>query len=382
MSSGPALGEGENQEHLFYRLADITAGPAGLARIFTKYFSIGFFSTLGWLNRLSHAKQSRIDVEPSGSFTFGHTLERKELASKILEHVAQDHLILIEAPPCSGKTVLMDNLVEIICTRLKGSTASVDYITEWTDIVVSDNAASAKVRYVPTSHSNPPNVAINNVTDLEMFICSPLRGPFWLFVDESQMSYGDKAFWKTLLLSTCSNISNFWVVAAGSYGSHTGSASHSPVLAPFPVHGLCRIAITPRRVSICGTGQENQDWHISHSKKRHSPEPPVPQGLGRALLVKRGRGHGNAFARDFKGCIRREHSSTRLDFAKYLLAGLGWIGYWREGLEALDYSALHRSFWWVERRVLRFIVYGEHRGFLLEGNQGDVTRTWRDSVHY
>ncbi|KAE9384682.1 hypothetical protein BT96DRAFT_950380 [Gymnopus androsaceus JB14] len=176
----------------------------------------------------SHAKQSRIDIEPSGSFTFGHTLERKELASKILERVARDHLILIEAPPCSGKTVLMDNLVEIICTRLKGSTASVDYITGWTDIVVSDNAASAKVRYVPTSRSNPPNVAINNATDLETFIRSPLRGPFWLFVNESQMSYGDKAFWKTLLLSTCSNISNFWVVAAGSYGSHTSSASHSP----------------------------------------------------------------------------------------------------------------------------------------------------------
>lgn len=43
----------------------------------------------------SHAKRSRIDVEPSDSFTFGHTLERKELASKILERVARDHLILV-----------------------------------------------------------------------------------------------------------------------------------------------------------------------------------------------------------------------------------------------------------------------------------------------
>lgn len=47
----------------------------------------------------------------------------------------------------------------------------------------------------------------------------------WLFIDEAQLLYANQSFWNTL----CSLLGRrVYIVAAGSYGSHTGSASHSP----------------------------------------------------------------------------------------------------------------------------------------------------------
>lgn len=53
--------------------------------------------------------------------------------------------------------------------------------------------------------------------------------PLWLFVDEVQKTYGDKTLW-TALFDTPRDINtnNIFVIAAGSFGSHTGSTSHSP----------------------------------------------------------------------------------------------------------------------------------------------------------
>ncbi|KAF9064253.1 hypothetical protein BDP27DRAFT_172072 [Rhodocollybia butyracea] len=54
------------------------------------------------------------------------------------------------------------------------------------------------------------------------------RYEFWLFVDEAQMLYDRAHFWTTIRSFISLNSIKFYVVAAGTYGSHTSSASSSP----------------------------------------------------------------------------------------------------------------------------------------------------------
>lgn len=50
---------------------------------------------------------------------------------------------------------------------------------------------------------------------------------FWLFIDEAQLLYSNTHLWNRLALFS-QGFEQFYVVAASSYGSHSGSASHSP----------------------------------------------------------------------------------------------------------------------------------------------------------
>ncbi|KAE9401430.1 hypothetical protein BT96DRAFT_992150 [Gymnopus androsaceus JB14] len=120
---------------------------------------------------------------------------RMDLVKQIITRVVDDKFILIEAPPCSGKSTLIQ------------------------DIATSQSPAPIEGSKVLSN--------IRNLTGLAVFLWSELTEHFeyWLFVDESQLTYLDERFWNVL---TASYDRKFFVVAAGSYGSHTGSTAHSP----------------------------------------------------------------------------------------------------------------------------------------------------------
>lgn len=91
-----------------------------------------------------------------------------------------------------------------------------------------------RVLYNPTYpwySSIPDNIRselarIRDAAQLEEFLLSEFTVDFelWIFIDESQTTYEDRNFWRVLNSSR----GKVYVVAAGSYGSHTGSAAHSP----------------------------------------------------------------------------------------------------------------------------------------------------------
>lgn len=62
---------------------------------------------------------------------------------------------------------------------------------------------------------------------LAEFMRIPDRKPLWFIADEVQRTYGDEALW-TALFNIPRQTHHTFVIAAGSYGSHTGSTSHSP----------------------------------------------------------------------------------------------------------------------------------------------------------
>ena len=65
------------------------------------------------------------------------------------------------------------------------------------------------------------------MTDLAVFLQSESSSKFefWIILDEAQRVYDNSKLWATL---TVPKAQQLFVVAAGSYGSHTGSAAHSP----------------------------------------------------------------------------------------------------------------------------------------------------------
>jgi hypothetical protein len=69
--------------------------------------------------------------------------------------------------------------------------------------------------------------AISDINGLQAFLLgeSSRDAEFWLFIDEAQLLYGNTSFWHVLDVDYHRN---FFVVAAGTYGSHTGSSSSSP----------------------------------------------------------------------------------------------------------------------------------------------------------
>jgi hypothetical protein len=69
---------------------------------------------------------------------------------------------------------------------------------------------------------------INTVQRLSEFLVSEFpryQLEFWLFIDEAQIVYDLEPLWRALVVH---RPKKFFVVAAGSYGSHTGSAASSP----------------------------------------------------------------------------------------------------------------------------------------------------------
>lgn len=118
----------------------------------------------------------------------------------------------------------------------------------------------APLDYAPTRHHSPDladslDVQLHSIkllTQLLDFAKTELPDTFefWLFLDEAQMRYDDNDLWGNLMGLP----HRFYIVAAGSYGSHTGSASHSPPAEPFPPHkrmNLFPLPSEPSSKSLC-----------------------------------------------------------------------------------------------------------------------------------
>lgn len=88
-----------------------------------------------------------------------------------------------------------------------------------------------KVTYTPQVWNVPKEDANegNARTNLIQYIQQPPTGHprMWILVDEAQLTYLDREFWDALY-SVALRKPPVHVIAAGSYGSHTGSSSHSP----------------------------------------------------------------------------------------------------------------------------------------------------------
>lgn len=181
-----------------------------------------------------------VDDEPDVNLSFetvktllsdSRVLDRTDLVDKIITHVWAKHFLLvglvplpqyhltdskqIEAPPCSGKTTLLHH---VLLTLMKDyPTIGINHLPDKREVV----------GFKPSIIANHKGPRITNATELAEYV-TRLSRPFWLLIDEAQLlyDYEDPFLWKILCPKEPNP--NFFVVAAGSYGSHTASLSHSP----------------------------------------------------------------------------------------------------------------------------------------------------------
>ncbi|KAE9384616.1 hypothetical protein BT96DRAFT_950435 [Gymnopus androsaceus JB14] len=164
-------------------------------------------------------------------------LEQVDLVEQIITHMVDHKFILIEAPPCSGKSMLIQDIAFAVTEQ--SSAVAIHFAQHFAVTlrpIEGSSDTETLVNFLPTyTHYSPcitPGTRevlsnIRNSTGLAVFLRSEPTENFeyWLFVDESQSTYLDERFWNVL---TASYDRKFFVVAAGSYGSHTGSTAHSP----------------------------------------------------------------------------------------------------------------------------------------------------------
>ena len=95
----------------------------------------------------------------------------------------------------------------------------------------------------------------------------------WILVDKAQLTYVDHTLWTALYRVT--NSKKGWVIAAGSYGSHTGSSAHSLPSEILPCHCMslfsdgmntCYLAFTKDNVVIFMKQVINNDRHVEAYK--------------------------------------------------------------------------------------------------------------------
>lgn len=191
--------------------------------------------------------------QPRPTFTFNQqnsVLLREELVQRVVERVLRDRFILvsydlktiiisdeeqIEAPPCSGKTTLMKHIRDYI--RMKYPDDILHFTERWPGMKSSLGIEPQQVSYSPTTHNDDSSAnQLDKSTarnDLIELLQNSLHHTMWILIDEAQLTYGDEHFWSALY-----NVTTYTpemspemavkVIAAGSYGSHTGSSAHSP----------------------------------------------------------------------------------------------------------------------------------------------------------
>ena len=178
----------------------------------------------------------------------GPVLLRSNLVKDIIARAQRDGFILvsfeftnyddsdkeqIEAPPCSGKSTLLGQLRESILSEFPSHI--LHYTDTWpdpTDTVIM--VYHPRFRHNDPQEHNPESARKDLIEFIKPSNQIPFVG-FWVLVDESQKTYGDLEFWSSLYEFHAKNV---WVIAAGSYGSHTGSSSHSPPPMIKPEHRM------------------------------------------------------------------------------------------------------------------------------------------------
>ncbi|KAE9386613.1 hypothetical protein BT96DRAFT_1005912 [Gymnopus androsaceus JB14] len=164
----------------------------------------------------------RLDVE----------VVRVSLVAEIILHVRCHRFILIKVPPCSGKSTLLDQIWEALLTEAvedhleKGGCGAVHRGTSRQLIMTFHASLRTQV-----DDWLGVNVDGNELAD---FMNIKRRHPLWICFDEVQRTYGDNSLWAALY--SVATKTNTFVIAAGSFGSHTGSTSHSPLHMVPPEH--------------------------------------------------------------------------------------------------------------------------------------------------
>ncbi|KAE9385590.1 hypothetical protein BT96DRAFT_949731 [Gymnopus androsaceus JB14] len=146
--------------------------------------------------------------------TIGDMIMRRDLASKIVDFVQEHHFLLIQAPPCTGKTTLIKNI-------------GLHLLETWPRISLQYSEGQKVTDITPKiTHNAPP---IHSPHDLMNYLSSRTHpeGPFWLLIDECQLTYENRKWWD-ILYHPPHYHDDLFVVAAGSFGSHSDSQSHSP----------------------------------------------------------------------------------------------------------------------------------------------------------
>lgn len=109
----------------------------------------------------------------------------------------------------------------------------------------------------------PGDLEITSSKELAEYIGLSTRAPFYLLIDEAQLTYADRVLWTALLSSFGGRSRNFWVIVAGSYGSHTGSSCHSP---PREIPHQLRMNLfsADSELSLAFTQQDFDDYMTLH----------------------------------------------------------------------------------------------------------------------
>ncbi|KAJ3795022.1 hypothetical protein GGU11DRAFT_793772 [Lentinula aff. detonsa] len=169
------------------------------------------------------AKQPRFTFDPRDGL-----LVREHLVRSVVDRVCRDHFILIESPPCSGKSTLLRHIAQYILQQFPHDILHLS--TQWEGMKDHIIVGSKEVDYVPTECYND-NWQANGYEGRRKLInhiqSSHPGGDMWILIDEAQLTYVDIVFWSALY-SVRNGKVPVYVIAAGSYGSHTGSSSHFP----------------------------------------------------------------------------------------------------------------------------------------------------------
>lgn len=139
----------------------------------------------------------------------------------------------IESPPCSGKSTLLEHIADYIHERFPHD---ILHLTKrWPGMKDNLGTQSMQVPYHPARCINDYVDRTDNIAARQRLIDSiqepaTPRVRMWILVDETQLTYVDDDLWTALygVVKNQTTGASVCVIAAGSYGSHTGSSSHSP----------------------------------------------------------------------------------------------------------------------------------------------------------
>ncbi|KAE9383694.1 hypothetical protein BT96DRAFT_1008880 [Gymnopus androsaceus JB14] len=152
-----------------------------------------------------------------------------ELVAEIISHVRSNRFILIEVPPCLGKSTLLDQIWEALLMQAP--------LRTWADSWLGINVDGS---------------------DLADFMMIKDRRPLWICFDEVQRTYGDTTLWAALYIIAIKT--NTFVIAAGSFGSHTGSTSHSPSHMVSPEHRMILFNQKDEQLSLAFTQNDIDEY--------------------------------------------------------------------------------------------------------------------------
>ncbi|KAE9389828.1 hypothetical protein BT96DRAFT_946582 [Gymnopus androsaceus JB14] len=178
-----------------------------------------------------------------------------------LQQLRMDPLIVaghaaINTKEDHGKTTLLDSIWDTL--QLQQSLAHLEQVESWGQ--VSEDTPS--VVFTPRDRMNE-DFWLSGSTDahgLMRFMHLQDRKPLWLCVDEVQRTYGDQALWKALF--EVARQTKTFVITAGSFGSHTGSTSHSPPKMIPPAYRMTLFVEQRKseRLSLAFTEEHHQSY--------------------------------------------------------------------------------------------------------------------------